>query len=92
MRSDTLAAIAWSLIIIGAIFILATIFCGCAGWRDMTPMDAYRIESAQCARMGGEAARRCQSLVEKKYARYLAEGSYPSPTPGRACAGSQDCR
>jgi hypothetical protein len=54
----------------------------CAGWLDITPAQAYTIESKQCAAKPDlEERRRCDSMLEKKYGRYLQEGNYPSPTP-----------
>ncbi len=54
--------------------ILALAVGGCGP--TMSPMDAYRIEVAQCHKSGdAEDIRRCLSLVEKKYAHYLGEGS-----------------
>lgn len=54
------------------------LFVGCA-WRDVSPMDAYRIETARCdEKGGGEPTRQCQSMVDKKYQRYNSEGGYPA--------------
>lgn len=44
----------------------------------MNPADAYALEMQQCSHEGdAEAKRRCESMVEKKYGRFLNEGEYP---------------
>lgn len=62
------------------------------GWTQLSPEDAYEIESKHCAKKPGDEARACQSMVDKKYGRYLSEGAYPAPNPGRSCSSPQDCR
>lgn len=44
----------------------------------MSPKDMYRSELLQCQHQGSdEAVRQCESMVDKKYGRYLHEGEYP---------------
>jgi hypothetical protein len=44
----------------------------------MNPADAYDLEMRQCKHEGeAEAVRRCESMVMKKYGRFLNEGNYP---------------
>lgn len=54
----------------------------------INPAVAYNIERRDCrvnAHGDAEALRRCNAMVEHKYARYWSEGAYPPPvtsTPG----------
>lgn len=73
-------------------FVAALIVCeGCLpGWTQMSPADAYRIESEQCAKKPGDEAWKCQNGVDHKYGQYNAEGGYPSPGKGHFCTPT-DC-
>lgn len=61
--------------------IVLGMLAGCIGYGEfISPVEAQRIERAQCDRKhDAEDRRKCHAMVDRKYARYNAEGDYPDP-------------
>lgn len=51
---------------------------GCIGYGEfISPVEAQRIEHAQCEKKPADERRGCHAMVERKYQRYNSEGGYP---------------
>lgn len=60
------------LVALGVVLIGARLVVACIGWQSIPVGEAYRIETERCD--GGES---CKAQVDRKYGRWLNEGSYP---------------
>lgn len=67
--------------------------CLLPGYVDVSPMEGQRMERAQCnAKADAEERRACNSLLDKKWARYNGEGGYPQDPRASSCSAPADCR
>jgi len=59
-----------------AVILVAACVLGACG-PLMSPTQAYLLEIDQCKAPDAEATRKCEAMVDKKYANYLNSGQYP---------------